>query len=49
MLFTATAFITSRDTLWVNLYAPSTAEWKAAGLSLAMDTTFPEATPRLSS
>ena len=28
--------------LWVNLYTPSTAEWKAAGLTLAMDTTFPE-------
>src|ERR1043165_3397834 len=32
----------SDDTLWVNIYAPSTAEWKAAGLSLAMDTSFPE-------
>jgi uncharacterized protein len=38
------------DRLWVNLYAPSTAEWKAAGLHLAMETTFPEgetATARL--
>src|SRR6267154_2654646 len=32
----------SGDTLWVNIYAPSTAEWKDAGVSLAMDTTFPE-------
>ena len=32
----------SGDQLWVNLYAPSTAEWKAAGATLAMDTTFPE-------
>ncbi len=28
--------------LWVNLYAPSTAEWKAAGVNLAMETGFPE-------
>jgi DUF1680 family protein len=27
--------------LWVNLYAPSTAEWKSAGVKLAMETTFP--------
>jgi hypothetical protein len=27
--------------LWVNLYAPSTAEWESAGVKLAMDTTFP--------
>ena len=32
----------SGDTLWVNLYAPSAAEWKAAGVSLVMDTAFPE-------
>jgi len=30
------------DRLWVNLYAPSTANWEAAGVSLAMDTTFPD-------
>jgi DUF1680 family protein len=30
------------DRLWVNLYAPSTADWKAAGVKLAMETTFPE-------
>jgi uncharacterized protein len=30
------------DRLWVNLYAPSTAEWTAAGVTLKMDTTFPE-------
>lgn len=28
--------------LWVNLYAPSHAEWKAAGVSLTVTTTFPE-------
>jgi DUF1680 family protein len=28
--------------LWVNLYAPSTAEWKAAGVKLTMETDFPE-------
>ncbi len=28
--------------LWVNLYAPSTADWTAAGAKLAMDTDFPE-------
>lgn len=31
----------SGDRLWVNIYAPSTAEWKAAGLKLTMDTSFP--------
>lgn len=30
------------DRLWVNLYAPSTAEWSEAGVQLAMDTGFPE-------
>jgi hypothetical protein len=30
------------DKLWVNLYAPSTADWAAAGLRLTMDTDFPE-------
>ena len=30
------------DKLWVNLYAPSTASWDAAGLQLAMNTSFPE-------
>jgi DUF1680 family protein len=28
--------------LWVNVYAPSTAQWEAAGVTLAMQTTFPE-------
>ena len=28
--------------LWVNLYAPSTAEWTDAGVSLKMETDFPE-------
>ncbi len=30
------------DRLWVNIYAPSTAEWAGAGAKLTMDTTFPE-------
>jgi DUF1680 family protein len=30
------------DRLWVNLYVPSTAQWDAAGVKLAMETTFPE-------
>jgi len=32
----------SGDRFWVNLYAPSTAEWKAAGLELTVETDFPE-------
>src|SRR5262249_57371217 len=32
----------SGDKLWINIYAPSTAKWEAAGVDLAMDTTFPE-------
>ncbi len=32
----------SGDKLWVNLYAPSTAEWAAAGVKLSMETDFPE-------
>jgi DUF1680 family protein len=32
----------SGDRLWVNLYVPSTAEWKSAGVTLAMETNFPE-------
>ncbi|MEN6578633.1 MAG: beta-L-arabinofuranosidase domain-containing protein [Phycisphaerales bacterium] len=28
--------------LWVNLYAPSTADWAAAGVKLTVDTDFPE-------
>jgi len=30
------------DRLWVNLYAPSTADWADAGVRLAMETGFPE-------
>jgi DUF1680 family protein len=30
------------DKLWVNLYAPSTVEWKSASIRLEMETTFPE-------
>jgi DUF1680 family protein len=32
----------SGDRLWVNLYAPSSAEWSGAGVHLTMDTDFPE-------
>jgi uncharacterized protein len=32
----------SAGRLWVNLYAPSTAEWRAMGLQLTMETDFPE-------
>ncbi len=32
----------SGDRLWINLYAPSTANWKSAGTNLAMETGFPE-------
>jgi DUF1680 family protein len=32
----------SGDRLWVNLYTPSTTEWQAAGVKLAMETDFPE-------
>ena len=30
------------ERLWVNLYVPSTADWKSAGVQLAMETDFPE-------
>jgi uncharacterized protein len=30
------------DKLWVNLYAPSTADWQSAGVKFTMDTDFPE-------
>jgi hypothetical protein len=32
----------SGDRLWINLYVPSTASWKAAGATVTMTTTFPE-------
>jgi hypothetical protein len=32
----------SGDKLWVNLFAPSTAEWKSSGVTLNMKTDFPE-------
>ena len=32
----------SGDRLWINMYVPSTATWKEAGVRLKMDTTFPE-------
>jgi hypothetical protein len=35
-------YYASPDRLWVNLYAPSTATWDAAGVKVAMDTSFPE-------
>lgn len=31
----------SGDKLWVNIYAPSTAQWHEAGVGLTMDTDFP--------
>jgi hypothetical protein len=30
------------DTMWINLYAPSTADWQAAGVKITMETDFPE-------
>jgi uncharacterized protein len=35
-------YYSSPQKLWVNVYAPSTAEWSAEGVKLAMDTSFPE-------
>jgi hypothetical protein len=35
-------YYSSPAKLWVNVYAPSTAEWTAEGVKLAMDTSFPE-------
>jgi hypothetical protein len=35
-------YYSSPAKLWVNVYAPSTAEWAAEGVTLSMDTTFPE-------
>lgn len=32
----------SGDRLWVNMYVPSVATWKAAGATVNMDTSFPE-------
>ncbi len=32
----------SGDTLWVNLYAPSTARWEAMGVDLTVETDFPQ-------
>ena len=32
----------SGDKLWVNFYAPSTANWQSASVGIVMDTTFPE-------
>jgi len=32
----------SGDRLWVNVYGPSTAQWKAAGVGLTISTAFPE-------
>jgi hypothetical protein len=34
-------YYASEDTLWVNLYAPSTATWAAAGVHLTTETDFP--------
>jgi DUF1680 family protein len=35
-------YFESGDKLWVNLYAPSRAEWSEAGVTLIMETDFPE-------
>ncbi len=35
-------YYAAADKLWVNLYAPSTAQWQAAGVKLVMETDFPE-------
>ncbi|MBI4918253.1 MAG: glycoside hydrolase family 127 protein [Acidobacteria bacterium] len=35
-------YFASDDRLWVNLYVPSTAEWRAAGVRLAVATDVPE-------
>ena len=35
-------YFESGDRLWVNLYVPSTANWNAAGATVAMNTSFPE-------
>ena len=32
----------SGNKLWINIYAPSTAQWKSQGVDLVMDTKFPE-------
>ncbi len=32
----------SGERFWVNLFVPSTAEWKSAGVNLVMDTNFPD-------
>ena len=32
----------SGDRLWVNVYAPSTADWKQAGARITMETSFPQ-------
>src|SRR5215813_13590141 len=32
----------SADRLWINLFVPSTASWKASGATVTMDSTFPE-------
>ena len=35
-------YYSSPQKLWVNVYAPSTAEWAAEGVKLTLDTSFPE-------
>jgi DUF1680 family protein len=35
-------YYVSDNELWVNIFAPSTADWKAAGVRLTMTTEFPE-------
>ena len=38
----AGVYYESGDRLWINLYVPSTASWKATGATVTMSTTFPE-------
>jgi DUF1680 family protein len=35
-------YYVSRDKLWVNIFAPSTADWTAMGVRVETETTFPE-------
>ena len=35
-------YFESGDKLWVNIYAPSTADWKSAGVKIETETSFPE-------
>ena len=41
-LHAAGLYYESGDRFWINIYAPSTAEWTSAGVSLKAETDFPE-------